>query len=101
MSGIVITIKAGETFEQSSVTATGQLVDIITDSERASFGIGSDDDLKRSVENYFGQRPNDAFLHSPTPWDDLYKRYGWAEVQRVIEPKKAEILEVATKPTVV
>lgn len=101
MSGIVITIKAGETFEQSSVTATGQLVDIITDSERASFGIGSDDDLKRSVENYFGQRPNDAFLHSPTPWNDLYKRYGWAEVQRVIEPKKAEILEVATKPTIV
>lgn len=101
MSGIVISVRAGATYEKSSVTATGQLVHIITDKERSSFGIGGDDDLKRAVEKYFGKRPNDAFLHSPTPWEDLYKRYGWPQTQTVLEPKKAEILEITSEPKIV
>src|SRR6218665_3674678 len=101
MSGLVIKINAGATKEESSVSATGENVNIIADSERASFGIGSDEDLKRAVQKYFGKRPNDAFLHSPTPWDDLYKRYEWPEVCTGLMPKKAEILEVTSNPTIV
>lgn len=67
----------------------------------SQFGIGSDYALKRAVQKYFGKRPNDAFLHSPTPWDDLYKRYEWPEVCTVLMPKKAEILEVTSNPTIV
>src|SRR6218665_612216 len=100
MSGLVIKINAGATKEESSVSATGENVNIIADSERASFGIGSDDDLKRAVEKYFGKRPNDAYLHSPTPWDDLYKTYGWEQVQRVLRPLKAEIVEITSRPTI-
>ena len=100
MSEIVINVKAGDTFEESSVSAIGQLVHVIYDSERSSFGIGSDDDLKRAVNSYFGKKPNDAYLKSPTPWNDLYKSYGWPQVQTVLEPKRAEILEVDTKPTI-
>src|SRR6218665_3277641 len=100
MSGLVITINAGATVEESSVSATGENVNIITDSERVSFGIGRDDDLKRAVEKYFGQWPNDAFLHSPTPWGDLYKTYGWSQVQRVLRPVRAQILDITSKPTI-
>jgi len=100
MSGLVIIINAGATKEESSVSATGENVNIIADSERASFGIGSDDDLKRAVEKYFGKRPNDAFLHRPTPWGDLYKTYGWSQVQRVLRPVRAQILDITSKPTI-
>src|SRR6218665_1192269 len=102
MSGIVISITAGATVRESSVTATGQLVDIIADSERASFGIGSDADVKKAIGKYFGKEPYYAFLKSPTPpFGDLYKEQGWSQVQRVLKPIKAEILGIKTKPTIV
>ena len=100
MSGVVIKITAGATMEESSVSATGEQINIIANSERATFGIGSDSDLKRAVEKDFGRWPNDAYLHSPTPWGDLYKTYGWEQVTRVLRPVKAQILEITTKPTI-
>ena len=99
MPGLVINIKAGNTIKESSISANGQLVHVIDDSERPSFGIGSDDDLKKVVESYFGKEPTDAYLKGPTP-QHLYKSYGWPQVQTVLVPKKAQILEVNTKPTV-
>src|SRR6218665_104082 len=77
-------------------------MDIIADSERASFGIGSNADLKRAVGKYFGKDPNYAYLKSPTPpFGDLYKKHGISQVQRVLKPIKAEILGIKTKPTIV
>src|SRR6218665_3455627 len=77
-------------------------MDIIADSERASFGIGGDADLKRAVGKYFGKDPNYAYLKSPTPpFGDLYKKNGISQVQRVLKPIKAEILGIKTKPTIV
>ena len=100
MSGLAIKINAGATVEESSVSATGENVNIIANPERGSFGIGSDSDLKGAVEKDFGKWPTDAYLHSPTPWGDLYKSYGWEQVQRVLRPVRAQILDITSKPAI-
>ena len=74
MSGFNISIVAGKDSSSSSVMVQGSVQHVITDEERSSFGL-SDSQLKGAVDKYFGKQPNDAYLHSPTPWDDLYKRY--------------------------
>jgi len=80
MSGIVINITAGATKEESSVTATGRLADLVSDSERASFHI-IDADLKKAIEGYFGKEPNYVYIKDPTPpYENLYKEEGWSPI---------------------
>jgi len=98
--GIDISIKAGSDAATSSVSASGSEQHIITDKERTTFGI-QDEGLKDAVDKYFGKRPNDAYLHSPTPWDDLYKTYGWPEVQTVLVVQSATIREITSEPVIV
>ena len=100
MPGIIINIKAGATETESSISANGQLTHVILESDRGSFSIGSDADLKKAVGSYFGKEPTDVYLKSPTPLNDLYTSNGWPEVQTVLVPKKAEILDVNTKPII-
>ncbi|HWI66678.1 MAG TPA: hypothetical protein VNT75_33105 [Symbiobacteriaceae bacterium] len=98
--GISISVRAGSDTSTSSVSASGSVQHIITDNERSTFGI-KDADLKKAVEKYFGKKPNDAYLHSPTPWDDLYKTYGWPEVQVVLTVKSATITGITSEPVIV
>ncbi len=98
--GIEISIKAGADAATSSVSASGSVQHIITDKERKTFGI-EDAGLKNAVEKYFGKKPNDAYLHSPTPWDDLYKTYGWPEVQTILDVKSAKITGITSEPVIV
>jgi hypothetical protein len=97
---ISISIVAGRDQSTSSVMASGSEQHIITDEERTTFDIG-DKELKDSVGAYFGKNPNDAFLHSPTPWDDLYKRYSWPEVQTVLVVQSAVITGITSEPVIV
>ena len=97
MAGFNISIVAGKDKGSSSVQVTGQVQHVITDEERNTFHL-NDDQLKKAVEKYFGKRPNDAYLHSPTPWNDLYKTYGWEQTQTVITSTSAEILEITSEP---
>jgi len=73
--------------------------DIITENDRNSFKIG-DANLKKAVENLFGKSPNDAYLKSPTPWNDLYRTYNWPQVKRVLRVRDAKILSITSSPTV-
>ncbi len=98
--GLSVTIKAGETAATSSVQATGSVQHIITDTERESFNI-QDSSLKNAVKAYFGKKPNDAYLHSPTPWDDLYKRYGWSQVQVIMRPISSTVTGITSNPTII
>lgn len=100
MAGINISVSAGTSKEASSVQASGSVQHIITDDERNTFGL-QDADLKAAVNSYFGNTPNDAYLHSPTPWNDLYNTYGWPQVQTILQVVSAEILEVTSTPAVV
>lgn len=98
--GINISIVAAPDAASSSVSATGSVQHIISDEERGTFKL-LDGQLKDAVNAYFGKRPNDAYLHSPTPWGDLYKTYGWKEVQTVLVPTRATILGITSEPVIV
>ncbi|RKZ83119.1 MAG: follicular epithelium yolk protein subunit [Candidatus Parabeggiatoa sp. nov. 1] len=100
VAGITVSLVAGQDASSSSVTATGSVQHIITDAERTTFGIG-DNQLKEAVKAYFGKRPNDAYLHSPTPWNDLYRTYSWPQVQMVLVVQSAEILSITSEPVIV
>jgi hypothetical protein len=100
MAGITVSIVAGTDAAHSSVNATGSVQHIITDKEVGSFGI-QDGALKNAIGKYFGKNPNDAYLHSPTPWNDLYKTYGWAEVQTVLVVQSAQLTGITSEPVVV
>lgn len=95
---ITIGINAGPDAASSSVTATGSIQHVITDSERTAFNI-QDAALKSAVNTYFGQAPDDAFVCSPTPWNDLYNTYGWPQVQTYLTVQSATIVGVASVPT--
>ena len=94
-----IEIHAGKDKASSSVKVTGSVQHVITDEERKSFKL-MDHQLKDAVREYFGRRPNDAYLHSPTPWGDLYKIKGWPQVQTVLVVESAEILEITSIPSI-
>ncbi|ARC90494.1 follicular epithelium yolk protein subunit [Rhodovulum sp. MB263] len=98
--GIDVTINAGPDEHTSSVTATGSIQHVITDEERTTFKIG-DAALKTAVEKYFGKKPNDAYVRSPTPWNDLYQSYSWPQVQTVLVPVRSEILGITSQPVIV
>ncbi len=98
--GIEISVKAGTDTATSSVSASGSVQHIITDKERSTFGI-EDSGLKNAVGKYFGKNPNDAYLHSPTPWSDLYKRYGWSQVQTVLVVQSATVTGITSEPVIV
>jgi hypothetical protein len=100
MGGINIHVNAGDTAEESYIHASGSIQFVIDEENTKKFGL-SDGDLKNLVKEYFGKKPNDAFLHSPTPWNDLYKRYNWPQVKVVLVPTSAEILSLTSKPVIV
>jgi len=91
-------ITAGK--EQSScfVGASGIDKHVITDAERETFQLGTDAQLKKAVENYKGAYPDDAYLHSPTPWGDLYEKFDWEQTKVTLEPTASQILSVSTQP---
>ncbi|MFD2565698.1 hypothetical protein [Aquimarina rubra] len=98
--GISISIVAGQDKGASSVNASGSVQHVITSEERTTFKLG-DKQLKDAVKKYFGKSPNDAYLHSPTPWGDLYKKYSWPQVQMVLVVQSAEILGITSEPVIV
>ena len=100
MAGLSVSIVAGLTKDTSSVTASGSVQHVITDKEVKSFGI-TDSALKNAVGKYFGQNPDDAYLHSATPWNDLYATYGWPQVQTTLRVVSATITSISSNPTII
>lgn len=98
---ISVAINAGADESSSSVVATGSIQHIITSPEVAAFGI-EDGPLKSAIAAaHGGQAPNDAYLCSPTPWDDLYSSYGWPQVQTLMTVQSATVQEVTSSPTII
>jgi len=77
MAGFEIQIQLGEHGTKSAVSASGSSSRVIIDAHRTTFGLDDNALLKKGVELYHGEWPTDAYLRSPTPWDDLYKTYNW------------------------
>lgn len=99
MSGFTISILAGKDKASSSVQVEGSVKHIITDEERATFGL-SDLQLKQATAKYpffNGQQPDAAYLHNPTP--PYGNNYGdWPQVQTTLVYSSAEILGITSKP---
>ena len=95
--GITISIIASDSAKNSSVQASGSIEHVITNNEANIFGL-DDHGLKSAVDDYFGRTPDDAYLHKPTPWGDLYTRYGWPQVKSTMNVISAEVLEMTSEP---
>lgn len=96
---ITVQIIASDTAEHSQVYASGSVVHVITDQEREKFGI-TDGPLKEAIRAYFGKSPNDAYVKSPTPWNDLYATYGWPQVQTYLSVIDSKILGITSEPVI-
>jgi hypothetical protein len=97
---ISIDIIAGATKEDSSVHTTGSVVHIITNEELSLLGIRGGD-LYKAVEKFKGKKPNNAYLASPTPWHDLYKKYGWPQVQTRLDVISSRIVSLISRPVAI
>jgi hypothetical protein len=96
---ITVQIIASDTAENSQVIASGSVVHVITDQEREQFGI-TDALLKAAINTYFGQSPNDAYVKSPTPWNDLYATYGWPQVQTWLSVIDSKVIRITSEPVI-
>lgn len=81
------------------VKASGTDTHIITKDEAEAFGI-SDHPLKQAIDKYFGKAPNAAYLHSKTPWGDLYSKYHWPQVEVTVKVLSATISHSAPETEV-
>ncbi|WP_143275416.1 hypothetical protein [Bradyrhizobium canariense] len=90
---IRIDVALGDTVESSSATGTGSSSSIITDAERRTFSVDNDR-LKDSLAVFMGKKPNDVFVRSPTPWNDLYETYNWPQTERNTIVRSVQVLEV-------
>lgn len=93
---ININILASTSSNEAAVEATGSISEVISDIERGTFKI-TDRDLKVAVTKFSGGKPAQAYVKSPTPWNDLYKTYDWNEVRRILEPVTAKISSVTNQ----
>ncbi|XP_048000113.1 spherulin-2A-like [Leguminivora glycinivorella] len=83
-----------------NVNLLGEDDHIIDDAETREFRL-TDYSLKSACSQYYGPWPTDVYIHSPTPWSDLYQRYGWAQVHRKLKPVKATILGIHSQPEII
>ncbi|WP_042859453.1 ETX/MTX2 family pore-forming toxin [Dickeya sp. NCPPB 3274] len=97
---IKVDITASSDNHQTIATATGNDIAVISNEERGTFQL-NDQQLKRAVEVYFGRKPNDAYLSSPTPWGDLYKTYNWQQVMRTLQPVSTRVISQNSTPVIV
>ncbi|KAJ8707941.1 hypothetical protein PYW08_010307 [Mythimna loreyi] len=97
---IGIKITAGVTEADAKVEYIGENVEIISDIERETWGIG-DKGLKGACTKFAGARPGDVFVRSPTPWNDVYRRFNWAQVKRTLKPVRSRVLGIHTKPVII
>ncbi|GBP23764.1 Spherulin-2A [Eumeta japonica] len=96
---IHIDIQASKHSNESFVHFVGVDVALISAEEERTFQVYPQN-LKKAVEIHFGKWPSDVFLRGPTPWN-LYSSYGWNEVQRVLVPTAARIINITTEPVII
>lgn len=83
-----------------SISYSGVDVKVITDDEIELFKI-DDKNLKDALKTHYGRSPSHAFLKRPTLWGDLYKKYNWEQVSRILSIKSARVKGITKHPVVV
>ncbi|MBT9431029.1 hypothetical protein JZM24_00520 [Candidatus Sodalis endolongispinus] len=95
-----INIQLRESIEDSIVNGSGVLSDVITPDEQRVFKL-EELDILRVITALNGRTPDDVFVHSPTPWVDLYSSYQWREVHRNTEIISAKFLDFSSVPEII
>ncbi|XP_026744144.1 spherulin-2A-like [Trichoplusia ni] len=97
-----ITIKVNVD-ENKNVTIThyGSETNIITDEDMEAFNMPSNEGvLEDAVKEHLGKRPVNVYVKSPTPWGDLYKKYKWEQVSKVLSIKSVKVKSLTKRPIV-
>ncbi|CAG4974905.1 unnamed protein product [Colias eurytheme] len=97
---ISIDIETGTNADDVRVNYTGYDIHIITDPEITLFRINQKQ-LKEAVRRFYKVRPQNVYLKSPTPWNDLYKTNNWEQVKRILTVKSATLKENTKQTTIV
>ena len=85
MSAFSVNIVGGVSQAASSATGQGSCQELISGANRAKFSLNNDSQMKGFVAVSHGKRPDDLYLGSPTPWNDLYHTYGWQPVMTSLQ----------------
>ncbi|MEU2562453.1 hypothetical protein ABZ626_24395 [Streptomyces longispororuber] len=109
MATFDVQITAGQAPSNCWITATGQEIHTITDTESKAFGFDDYDRIRRACGSIIGESPDEWFLHNPTKphpnsgdhrYDNAYDVFGWQPVTVTLCPIKSEWLGVDTDPVI-
>ncbi|MVO89214.1 hypothetical protein GPA10_31790 [Streptomyces sp. p1417] len=109
MATFNVQITASQEPSKCWITATGQQIHTITDTESKAFGFDDYDRIRRACGNIIGEAPDEWFLHNPTKphpnpgdhrYDNAYDVFGWSPVTVTLSPTKAEWLGVDANPVI-
>ena len=98
--GFQISIIAGKDEQSSSVTASGQTMNVVTDEERSTFKL-NDPELIEALIAGNGREPTGAWLRDPTPDQGaIYEKYDWPQTKTIMNVLSAEIVGVTSEPVI-
>lgn len=99
-SKIKIDITASTNEKDVKVHYSGIETKVITEADMNLFKINQNI-IRDAVQKYYGRKPSDVFLKSPTPWGDLYKKYNWKEVQTQLIVDKIKIKGIKNNTVII
>lgn len=96
-SDFTITIKGSTTSDVPVVTATGGATETITLPQRAMFGIQFAP-LDDAIVKVLGRGTSDIYLFDPTPFGDIFGKFGWTETTTTSRVTSASGALSSTEP---
>ncbi|XP_068624357.1 spherulin-2A-like [Battus philenor] len=79
-----------------NIEFTGTDKNVLSETERKTFDL-DEDTLMMNTLKFFGKRPDNVYIRSPTPFGDLYKTYNWEEVVRTLTPMQGRVLNITSE----
>ncbi|CAG5057682.1 unnamed protein product [Parnassius apollo] len=61
----------------------------------------TDDNLRRGLKIELGKVPDNIFMKDPTPYSNLYQKYRWKQIERNLQVKNAEVVDVLNVNTII
>lgn len=101
VNNISVSVKAGDSADNSTIMVTGGFAELINDDGVRSFGIGGSA-LSNAQGKYWGKVPDESYLKSPTPpYGDFYLDFNWPQVNQNVTPIQSSVLSVDLQPIIV
>lgn len=95
---IIIDIET-DSDQNTIINYSGVETELVSDDDMKLFF--TDVTLKEAVKAHYGKKPTNVYYRKPTPWGDLYTRFDWEQVTKVLTVKSARVKNVSKRPVVV